>query len=386
MANADAVRSAVALGRTILEHRLETEAQRRLAAPIVAGLTDSRLNRIALTPENGGLALPAVQALEVYEALARSEASVAWVVWNNALPCLFSRFLSREERAGIFSDPNWMYANSTRPSGKAVVEGDGFRVSGRWSLVSGCELAEWMLLLCVIEEDGRVRTLGAGSPDTRFMFVHRQDVEILDTWNVGGMRGTGSHDVLVEDHFVPRARSLSPADPCTVVGPFARIPIIGVVAAGFAAQTIGVAQGAVDAAVALGKTKITPGPVPDMRDRPAVQLAIAEDTAALEAARGHLHESVEALWDLAEQGCPIEVTDIAKTFMASRHAQTTACAIVDAMFSAAGTSAIYRDCPLERAVRDVRIMQQHVLAQSMWAEDAGRVLLGLPPINPLFAV
>ena len=134
----------------------------------------------------------------VYELLAGAEASVGWIVWNNTLPCFWGRFLSPPARAEIFGDPDWLYASSTRPSGKAVVEDDGYRVSGRWSLVSGCELSEWMALRCMVEENGQPRMLQPGVPEARLVFLRRADVEILDTWHTGGLRGTGSHDVVVK--------------------------------------------------------------------------------------------------------------------------------------------------------------------------------------------
>src|SRR5688572_13779682 len=118
--------------------RDETEADRRIAGPIVERLRATRLCRMAIAEELKGLALPVCDALDVYEALSGAEASVGWIVWNSALPCLFGRFLARSGRDEIFGDPAWLYASSTRPTGRAAVAADGYRISGRWSLVSGC--------------------------------------------------------------------------------------------------------------------------------------------------------------------------------------------------------------------------------------------------------
>ena len=141
-----AIRAARELTPLITRLRDETEAGRRIAAPIVERLRAAGLCRLAIEAELGGLALPVGEALDVYEALAGAEPSVAWIVWNSSLPCFFGRFLAPAARAEIFSDPAWLYAVSTRPTGRAAVVGDGFRVSGRWALVSGCELAEWIEL------------------------------------------------------------------------------------------------------------------------------------------------------------------------------------------------------------------------------------------------
>ena len=155
----DALAAARELAPTILRSRNQTEVDRRLAEPIVERLRDARLCRMALGEEIDGLEASTSAMLDVYEALAYAEASVAWIVWNNALPCFLSRYLDPKTRREIFRDPRWLYASSTRPTGKAVVDGKGYRIDGRWSLVSGCELAEWILLLCVVEENGKPRML-----------------------------------------------------------------------------------------------------------------------------------------------------------------------------------------------------------------------------------
>jgi len=385
MDRSDVLKRTAALGDTITACRKLTESDRRLAEPIVDGIRQARLSRLALSEDAGGLALPLPDIMIVLETLSGFEASVGWIVWNNTLPCLFSRHLPTEGRTELFAGSDWIYANSTRPTGKAVVTDGGFRMSGRWSLVSGCELAEWMPLMCRVEEAGQLRMTPIG-PELRLLFVHRADVTILDTWHVGGLRGTGSHDVTVDDLFVPDAHTLTPADPISITGPYAFIPIIGTLALGFAAQHLGAAGAALEATVTIGKTKLTPDPLPDMRDRPGVQLGVAEAAAALAAARTHLHDVAARIWTLAESGSQCQPADLATLFAAARHAVRTSAEVADDMYAAAGTTSIYDDCALERIHRDLRVMRQHVIAQPSWAENAGRVILGLQPTEPLFAI
>jgi indole-3-acetate monooxygenase len=211
-----ALEAARAMLPLITQLRGETEAARRIAQPVVESLRKARLCRLAIPRELHGLELPTPAALEVYEILAGAEASVGWIVWNNALPCFWGRFLEPDARAEIFSNADWLYASSTRPSGKAVVEGVGYRVTGRWSLVSGCELSEWLALRCIVEENGQPRMLQPGVPEARMIFLRRAEVEILDTWHTGGLRGTGSHDVVVAEKFVARAHTCSPLDGSTL--------------------------------------------------------------------------------------------------------------------------------------------------------------------------
>jgi alkylation response protein AidB-like acyl-CoA dehydrogenase len=384
--NNDVIATARALGPIVLRSRAATEADRRLAAPIVAGLRAGRLCRMALAEDVAGLAVPTPVMLDVFEALSYAEASVGWIVWNNALPCFLGRYLSPEARAEIFREPDWLYAGSTRPTGRAMIDGGGYRVEGRWSLVSGCELAEWLLLLCVVEQDGQPRMIAPKVPETRFVFVRRADCEIIDTWHVGGLRGTGSHDVVAKAIGVPRAHTLSPADPSTLDGPLGRVPIICSMAAGYGAQTLGVGQRALDTVVDLAQTKVSPDSGSGLRDRPDVLEAITRHGAALEAARLYLHSSVAQLWEAAASGARASAEAISTVWAAGLHAADAGRAAVEAMYAAGGATSLYEDCLLERAHRDIYAMLRHIVVQPFWLVDAGRVKLGAAPQHPLYAI
>jgi indole-3-acetate monooxygenase len=377
--------SARALLPLIRQSRAETEAQRRIAAPVVEELRKARLCRIALPSEVGGLALAPLEALAVYEALAGAEASVAWIVWNNALPCFFGRFLRPQARAEIFGNPEALYAGSTRPSGRAAVEGERYRVKGRWSLVSGCELAEWLALRCVVEENGQPRMLQPNVPEVRMAWVRRADVQIVDTWHSGGLRGTGSHDVVVDDLVVPRLHTLSPLDGSTLAGTLGRVPIVCNMAAGYAAQLLGLGTAAVDAIIELTGSKRVVDPGPGIGERPAVLAAIAEHRVRIAAAREYLHACVARLWDAAAAG-QAAAAEIAAVFGAAHHAMAQGRDAVRAMHALAGASALYTSSPLERAHRDVHAMAAHIIAQPNYVEDTGRVLLGVQPLNPLYLI
>jgi alkylation response protein AidB-like acyl-CoA dehydrogenase len=366
--------------------RQETEARRRLADPIVERLRSTRLCRLSLSRDLHGLELALPDALAVYETLARAEAAVSWIVWNSSFTCFFGRSLCAAARGEVFRDPAWLYGSSSRPTGRAVVGRDGYRVDGRWSLVSGCELAEWLLLLCVVEEHGQPRMAASGEPEVRFVFVRRGDYEILDTWHAGGLRGTGSHDVVIQGCTVPEARTLSPFGPSELGGPLGRIPIICTMVAGFGAQCLGVGQAAVDAVVELARTKVSPDSGQELRERPEVLAAIARCAAGLDAARAHLRARADELWRAARSGAPAALEAISALWAAGHHAADAARAAVDAMYAAGGASSLYTGCPLERAHRDLHAMLRHVVVQPVWLEDAGRVRLGAAPAHPLYAV
>jgi alkylation response protein AidB-like acyl-CoA dehydrogenase len=375
---------AESLSPLIRELRHTTENDRRIAEPIVRAIRKSDLCRMLLetgappryTPE---------EWLNVLETLAGVEASVSWLVWNNTLPCFWARFLADAVRARIFGDSSRLFAGSTRPTGQAVTTRGGFRLSGRWSLVSGCELADYLHLISLVYTDGAPRMLAPGQPDLGVLFVPKGRYAILDTWHVGGLRGSGSHDVVVEDVFVPVEDSFAPAPPVANNSPLAQLPIIPMMIAGIGAQFLGMARAALAVTIEILRNKVSVDPGASIRERPSVLADIASYRAAVTAAESHLHASMEALWDKVRHQLPT-AEDRAALYSAGLYAASVGRACVVAMHAAAGTTALYVDCPLERSMRDLQAMDRHIAAQPVWMEDAGRVLLGHEPVNPLFMI
>lgn len=376
--------AARALRTTIRATRQETEEARRLAPQVVEGLIAAGLFRLAVPATLGGHEAEPVVALKIYEELAWADASVAWIVWNNQLVGLASRYSSDAVRTELFSDARRLFANSTRPSGRAVVVEGGFRVSGRWSLVSGCELADWIPVMCVITEGAEPGTLAAGVPEARMVYLPKGSYRILDTWHVGGLRGTGSHDVVADDIFVPAERTFSFTDPAHYDRPLSRTPFFATVCAGCAALCLGIAQAATDTLLELAASKVQVDPFPGLRDRPAVQVMVASSAAKLASARLLLHEALGDVWAACTQGTPVTDAQRARVWESGHHAAHVSKAVVRSMYEAAGTSALYVDCPIERAHRDVHAVIQHVVFAPLWLEAAGRVRLGLAPQNPIF--
>jgi alkylation response protein AidB-like acyl-CoA dehydrogenase len=368
----------------IRELRHTTENDRRVAEPIVQAIRKTDLCRMLLDTGAASQYIPD-EWLRVLETLAGAEASVSWLIWNNTLPCFWARFLDDAGRARVFGDAGRLFAGSTRPTGKAVITQGGFRLSGRWSLVSGCELADYVHLMSLVHEDGAPRMVAPGQPDLRVLFVPKGRYSILDTWHVGGLRGSGSHDIVVDDVFVPVEDSGAPAPPTASDSPLVQLPIVPMMIAGFGAQFLGMARAAMAVTIEILRDKVSVDPGASIRERPNVLADIASYRAGVAAAGNHLHASMEAIWNKVRRQLPT-AEDRAALYSAGLYAASVARACVLAMHAAAGTSALYVDCPLERIIRDLQTMERHIAAQPVWLEDAGRVLVGHEPINPLFMI
>ena len=323
-----------------------------------------------------------MQTMEIFEELARGDASVAWCVWNGNTHWTAAQLAAKAAEA-IYDRPDVVTANSTRASGQAHVVDGGYRVSGRWSLVSGCELGTWMVLLAVVHEDGRPRPTPAGSPETRFMLIPSSQCQIVDTWTVGGLRGTGSHDVAVSEVFVPAPFGSAFDDPYVLPDNRYRLPPFSRVIPGLGAMALGIARTAIDTFAEIAGAKVPQRTTQMLRDNHGAQVRISQAESLVRSARLFLFNSLERLWDaVCATGAP-PMEQRAEVRLAASHAVASAVQAVDLVYVGAGATSLYTSSPLERAFRDVHAITQHIGVHPRVMESTGRVLFGLEPDTPL---
>ncbi len=372
----DVLAAARALQPRIAAQRDEIEASRRLPQALARELAGAGFFRIFLPAAYGGLDMTPQEGIAVFEELAGVDASVAWCVWNGNTHWTAAQ-LSPEAAHAIHDDPEVITANSTRPSGQAHVVDNGYRVTGRWSLVSGCELASWMVLWAVIHEGGKPRMMSTGGPEIRFMLLPASQCEIIDTWTVGGLRGTGSHDVAVDNVFVPEAFASGFFDPYVLPEPRYRVPAFCRVIPGLGAMALGIARTAIETLKEIAGAKTPARTTQMLRDTADAQARVSQAEALVRSARLFLFDSLDQLWPrLMESG---EVTMEARALarLAASHAVNSAVQAVDLMYVAGGASSLYTSSPLERAFRDVHAMTQHIGVHPRVMHSTGRVLFGL---------
>jgi indole-3-acetate monooxygenase len=382
LTGADLFAAAQQFGERIVAQRDAIEASRRLPEDLARDLARAGFFRIFLPAAYGGLDLTPMEGLAVFEEVAKADASVAWCVWNGNTHWTAAQ-LSPEAAHAIHDDPDVVTANSTRPSGQAHIVENGYRVTGRWSLVSGCELASWMVLWAVVHEGGKPRMMPSGGPDIRFMLLPAEQCEIIDTWTVGGLRGTGSHDVAVHDVFVPAAFGSGFFDPHVLPEARYRIPAFSRVIPGLGAMALGIARTAIETLKEIAGAK-TPARTSQMlRDTPDAQARVSEAESLVRAARLFLFDSVDRLWASLLATGEVTMEARANARLAASHAVASAVRAVDLMYVAGGATSVYASCPLERAFRDVHVMTQHIGVHPRVMQSTGRVLLGLDSDTPL---
>jgi indole-3-acetate monooxygenase len=374
--------AARAMRPRIIAQRDAIEAGRRLPGDLAQELAHAGFFRIFLPDAYGGLDLTPIDGIAIFEELAKADASVAWCVWNSNTHWTAAQ-LSPEAARTIHAEPDVITANGTRPSGRADVVHAGYRVSGRWSLVSGCELAAWMVLWSVVHEDGKPRLMQSGAPDIRFMLLPATQCDIIDTWTVGGLRGTGSHDVAVHDVFVPDAYSSGFFDPNVLPEPRYRIPAFSRVIPGLGAMALGIARSAIETLSEIAGAKTPARTTQMLRDTADAQTRVSQAESLVRSARLFLYDSIEQLWTRLLASGEVTMEARAHARLAASHAVASAVQAVDLMYGAGGARSVYASCPLERAFRDVHVMTQHIGVHPRVMQTTGRVLFGLEPDTPL---
>ncbi len=368
----------------VVANRGDAEKNRQLSEDVYSAIRESGLLGMPISKANGGLGTPLPEMLSLFEAIAYEDAAVSWVMWNAGLIGLYARYMPQALREELFAGRNKLICQSTIPAGELHQDGGRAVVRGRWPLMSGSPGADWAVLSCRLFNDGQPVLSETGMPEVVMATIPRDAFKIIDTWHTSGLRGTGSHDIELEDVAVPTYRVFSFANDTVIAGPSDRLPIFACVSAIFASQLLGLGSAVYDHALDRGKSLITPGPMPDPRDRPDYQIAIAKHGEALAVASERLHARAELVWINAAGGAPPDAEATTALYAAGFQVIDSVKDAVEVLHDLSGTSALYEASPIEKRMRDLRAMLRHIVAQPMMQADVGRVKLGLQPEWPLF--
>jgi alkylation response protein AidB-like acyl-CoA dehydrogenase len=351
-----------------------TERDRALPDTLVAALRDTGLLRAGAPAEVGGLEAPPAVVLAGAERIAQADAATGWCVSIAATSSLLGAYLPSDAAVEVLGGQDDVAAGVWAPRGKAIPADGGARVTGRWPFCSGISHSNWFFAGAVLE-GGDTQ---AGPPALRVVALPTAEIEILDTWHTIGLRGTGSHDAVATDVFVPDRRFFSIVDtPPRVDAPLYRFPLFGYFALSIAAAALGNARGAIDDLIALAGHKVGQGSTRSLAERPATQAAVAEAEAALRAARAGYYEAIEQAWAQAQEG-DVGIDQRLGLRLAATHAVRTAAAITRSMYDLGGGTAIYDDSPLQRRFRDGHTATAHFQVNPAMWELTGRLLLDLP--------
>ena len=339
---------------------VESERNRRVSPGLLEVLREEGLGGAAVPSVVGGRVIDPPTLLRLIEAVSVGDGSAGWVTMIYLTSSVAGHYLDPAGLEEVFADgPGSLTSGVLAPRGTAKRADGGYIVAGTWPFASGCIDASWISVGAMVDESSRLS-----------FFLPRSEVGIVDTWDVMGLRATASHDVTVDDRFVPDSRVFDLSGPSRTEEPIARFPIFGLLAAGIGAVALGIARAAINEAAELAGAKVPTGSKRRLIDRPAVQEAMARAETMVAAARCYL-------LDLASPGPSVSLEDRARLRMAATFAVSMSREAVDLMYTAAGGSSLYTRSPLQRQFRDVHAATQHMMVGQPTWELAAKALLGI---------
>ncbi|MDT5218920.1 MAG: indole-3-acetate monooxygenase [Mycobacterium sp.] len=350
------------------EMSVEIDRERRLPDELVARLNEAGLLRATMPREVDALELAPPTALRCAEAIARGDAAAGWCVSIAITSALLVAYLPAATRDEMFGGGKGVAAGVWAPRGKARAVDNGIIVSGRWPFCSGITHADMLFAGCFIDER-RVPSVVA---------LPKADLQVLDNWHTLGLRGTGSHDTVADEVFVPAERVFSVFDGPVLDRPLYRFPVFGFFALSVAAAALGNARAAIDDLTELAGGKKGLGSTRTLAERPATQAAVAAAESSLGAARALYYEAIDTAWQASHEPDPVPVAMRNRLRLAATHAARTSADVVRAMYDLAGGTAIYDSSPLQRRFRDAFTATAHFQVNEASRDLPGRVLLDQP--------
>ena len=349
---------------------------RMLPPDIVEEVRHAGVMRMNMPKIWGGPEMNPMEQVEVIEALARADASVAWCsfIWTDS--GIYSGYLEDSVAREMYPRLDMATSGWVYPVAPAHEVDGGYRVSGQWMFGSGANHCDWLVAGCIVHRDGKpVMDEATGLPAWRILMAPRDAYELLDTWYTTGLRGTGSIDYRVEDLFVPAERTFSFFEPAPRAGTIWARP--DHLLRKMSGVPLGVAADAIETAreMLAGKGDRITGQL--YRDMPRVQMAVAEAQTRLGAARSYVFSSLERQWAKLEKGEALTPEERADVWLSRTHAFQAGREVVRLMYDTIGGSAIYaKKSPFDRHMRDMQTACQHLVGQLKGWEGVGSLLLG----------
>lgn len=356
----------------------EFEEQGFVSQDIIDSLKCTGFYRAAVARRFGGDERTPRAILEMVEKLSAADGATGWVASFAPQSSLYLAAFPEHILRQIYANgPDTVVAGALYPLQKAIPHLDGYKISGRWSFASGCHAAEW---LCVgVAADGDTPE----SPPRPLLVVFpASKVEIVANWDVLGLRGTGSDDLVVKDGFFNAEWSVIRGSAPQNDDRIYHFPSLCFAAANHSVVGLGIARAAIDdmIAIAIAKQSITGAPRP--ADRSYVQLGLANADTKLRAARAFFYEQMEYIWSIVENGGTPTIEEKSVARAACTHAARTGAEVVQMIYALAGTTATKMSHPLQRRLRDSMMVTQHAFVSEGNVENAGRVMLGIAPFPP----
>jgi indole-3-acetate monooxygenase len=382
------VRAAAALQPLIREHLDEINREQRLPKALVEKFHAAGFYNMTIPRELGGLQVDPLTYLRVVELLAEAAGSVGWNLCNNSIAQLVTLGLPDEGVQELYAQrPDTPIAGTAvMGGGRAVPVQGGYRVTGRWPFGTGCQEASWMLgSFQIFDGDKPRRSPDGNSSHWRGIF-RRSEAQIVDgSWDVAGLRATGSFDWTVEDVFLPERRTMVHAG-IPLDNQWSRwsgisyaLPAQAWVGPHHSAVITGICRAGINAMIELAGAKTPRGRTERLCDNPQVQDAIGRADSILNAGRAYRTAMVTEVWNTVAAGEETTLEQRARCRMAAANAADSARTAMDLVYRQGGSTSYKRESRLAECWRDLHVVGQAVTVMPEWYPIGGRALMNMDP-------
>lgn len=355
---------------TLAAHAEQTERDLRVARESVDAATEAGAFALTTPRRYGGVEADVTTTVRMLAELGRGCGSTAWVAAvSGDAKRMFKRFLSEAAREEFFADPNVRLCGSAHPTGRATEVTGGLRVSGRWSYASGCDDAAWALLGAPIFDGDGQRDQPTGPLGWTCALVPTSSLRIDRTWDMAGLRGTGSHTLVAEDVFVPASHVVRPdLSDSQAMGRFLAVEVTTV------APLIGMAQAALDMVASILDERRPPmSAYANLTQSPAARQMFADASLLVGDARRrvlHIAATIDGLSPGQRELTAVEEAELrVEGITAARQCRQA----VEGLLDLHGSSSFAASNPLQRMWRDLAVGSRHgALTSYMAAEDYAR--------------
>ena len=358
----------------------EIDRERRLPVQLAADMAREGLFRLLVPRSIGGAELDFPSYLKVVEVFARADASTAWCVNQNNVFATNAVRMAEETALEIWADPLAVVSNGPPiASTRAVPASGGYRVTGQWNFSSGIRHSTWVAALAPLGESSEQGRPAIDYERGIILLIPRDQVDVLDNWQVNGLRGTGSFSFQAKDLFVSADRSYQVDGAPLRGGSLYVIPTVLMFAAGFATVALGASRSALDAAMDIARAKTPVMRTSVLMHTSTTQRQIGQAEALWRSARAFLAEAVTAVWDGATNHSFLEAEERLRLRLAATHAIRTGVQVASVAYDVAGSDGIFESNPIQRRLQDAQVITQQVQGRLTHYDTAGAFYLGLEP-------
>ena len=356
------------------------DCERQIPSELAGEIADKGFFRLLVPSSLGGAELGHLDFLRILQIFSEVDGSTAWCINQNNVFATASAIMPEQTALEIWRDARAVVANGPpTPSVKAIPVDGGYRISGRWDFSTGSAHATWLAALAPVAHLEQKQDASTARVSTCVMLMPKKDAKLLDSWQVSGLRGTGSFSFEVDDLYVPSTRTYDPANAPREDGSLYVIPRTLLFASGDATIALGIARASLDTTIDLAGTK-TPGRVRTLlQDQSATQRLIGEGEAIWHSARAFLEESASSVWRSACRNHALTTEERIRLRLSSTDAIRRAAEVVDICYNLCGSSGIFASNPIQRRFQDIHVVTQHIQGRPTHYETAGQFFLGLEP-------